>query len=53
VANGARLPVTDRAAARVLTLPLWEGMTDEHVERLVDAVGRIRRFRPESPGDPQ
>lgn len=35
-ANGP-LPVTDRAAARVLTLPLFTGMTDEHVD-LVGAV---------------
>jgi hypothetical protein len=31
--NGS-LPVTDWAAARVLTLPLWSGMLDERVDRV-------------------
>jgi dTDP-4-amino-4,6-dideoxygalactose transaminase len=39
-ANGA-LPETDRAAARVLTLPLWTGMADEQVDRVGQAVGRL------------
>lgn len=42
VANGVRLPVTDDTAARVLTLPLWAGMTDELVDRVAEAIDRIR-----------
>jgi dTDP-4-amino-4,6-dideoxygalactose transaminase len=42
-ANG-QLPVTDSAASRVITLPMWTGMTDRHVRRVADAVGRIGRF---------
>jgi dTDP-4-amino-4,6-dideoxygalactose transaminase len=38
--NGA-LPVTDAAAARVLTLPLWPGMDDEVVDRVGMAIGRL------------
>jgi dTDP-4-amino-4,6-dideoxygalactose transaminase len=38
------LPVTDSAASRVITLPMWTGMTDRHVARVGDAVGRIGRF---------
>lgn len=44
VANGGSLTVTDEAAARVLTLPLWEGMADRHVDRVTEAISRIRRF---------
>jgi dTDP-4-amino-4,6-dideoxygalactose transaminase len=44
VSNGGQLSVTDNAAARVLTLPLWEAMTDEQVGRLAEAVTRIHRF---------
>ena len=40
--NGA-LPVTDDAAARVLTLPLWTGMDDELVDRVGVAVARRPR----------
>jgi dTDP-4-amino-4,6-dideoxygalactose transaminase len=38
--NGG-LPVTDEAAARVLTLPLWTGMDDELVDRVGAAVARL------------
>jgi dTDP-4-amino-4,6-dideoxygalactose transaminase len=38
--NGA-LPVTDDAAARVLTLPLWTGMDDELIDRVGVAVARL------------
>jgi dTDP-4-amino-4,6-dideoxygalactose transaminase len=38
------LPVTDSVASRVITLPMWTGMTDRHVARVADAVGRIGRF---------
>jgi dTDP-4-amino-4,6-dideoxygalactose transaminase len=40
--SGISLPVTEHAAARVVTLPLWVGMTDEHVGRVAEAVARIR-----------
>ncbi|HSO54064.1 MAG TPA: DegT/DnrJ/EryC1/StrS family aminotransferase, partial [Actinomycetes bacterium] len=40
--NGA-LPVTDDAAARVLTLPRWTGMDDELVDRVGVAVARLAR----------
>jgi dTDP-4-amino-4,6-dideoxygalactose transaminase len=39
-ANGA-LPETDRAAARVLTLPLWTGMADEQIDRVGMAMARL------------
>ena len=39
-ANGA-LPETDRAAARVLTLPLWTGMDDEQVDGVGAAMARL------------
>jgi dTDP-4-amino-4,6-dideoxygalactose transaminase len=39
-ANGA-LPETDRAAARVLTLPLWTGMADEQVDGVAAAMARL------------
>jgi dTDP-4-amino-4,6-dideoxygalactose transaminase len=45
VANGP-LPVTEWAAGRVLTLPLWGGMNDDHIERVAEAIRRIRRFVP-------
>jgi dTDP-4-amino-4,6-dideoxygalactose transaminase len=44
------LPVTEHAAARVLTLPLWVGMTDDHVARVADAISRIRGSRTEPSG---
>jgi dTDP-4-amino-4,6-dideoxygalactose transaminase len=47
MSNGP-LPVTEWAAARVLTLPLWSGMTDDHLERVAEAIRRIRRFIPTS-----
>jgi dTDP-4-amino-4,6-dideoxygalactose transaminase len=40
--NGS-LPVTDWAAARVLTLPLWTGMDDEQVDRVGVALARLSR----------
>jgi dTDP-4-amino-4,6-dideoxygalactose transaminase len=40
--NGS-LPVTDWAAARVLTLPLWTGMDDEQVDRVGLALARLSR----------
>ena len=41
-ANGA-LPETDRAAARVLTLPLWTPMADEQVDGVGAAMARLAR----------
>ena len=41
--NNGALPVTDDAAARVLTLPLWTGMDDELVDRVGVAVARLAR----------
>lgn len=38
----ASLPVTEWASARVLTLPLWVGMTEAQVNRVVGAIGGIR-----------
>jgi dTDP-4-amino-4,6-dideoxygalactose transaminase len=43
VANGTRLPVTDQAAERVLTLPLWVGMKAGDAGRVAEAIERIRR----------
>jgi dTDP-4-amino-4,6-dideoxygalactose transaminase len=57
VAADVRLPVTDDAAARVLSLPLWPGMTESHIDRLADAIRRIRAHlagtRNELPDHPQ
>jgi dTDP-4-amino-4,6-dideoxygalactose transaminase len=41
--GGASLPVTDEAASKVVTLPLWVGMTEDHVARVAEAMSRIRR----------
>jgi dTDP-4-amino-4,6-dideoxygalactose transaminase len=40
---GAHLPETEHASDRVLTLPLWVGMEESHVQRVADATARIRR----------
>jgi dTDP-4-amino-4,6-dideoxygalactose transaminase len=45
MANGP-LPVTEWAAGRVLTLPLWGGMNEDHLERVAEAIRRIQRFMP-------
>jgi dTDP-4-amino-4,6-dideoxygalactose transaminase len=39
-ANGP-LPVTDMAAERVLTLPLWTGMTQQQIEGVATALDRL------------
>jgi dTDP-4-amino-4,6-dideoxygalactose transaminase len=44
-ANGG-LPETDRAAAMVLTLPLWTGMADDQVEGVGAAMARLTGRRP-------
>jgi dTDP-4-amino-4,6-dideoxygalactose transaminase len=41
--NGA-LPVTEEAARRTLTLPLWTDMTQAHVARVGDAITRIHAY---------
>jgi len=38
------LPVTDAAAARVLTLPMWSEMSEEQVRAVAGAVARICRY---------
>jgi UDP-4-amino-4-deoxy-L-arabinose-oxoglutarate aminotransferase len=38
-----RLPVTDRIGARLLSLPLFPGMADGDVDRVVDALTAIER----------
>jgi dTDP-4-amino-4,6-dideoxygalactose transaminase len=43
IASNGSLQATDRASSRALTLPLWSGMTDDHVARLAGAVERIQR----------
>ena len=40
-------PVSERLAERICSLPLWPGMTDAQLERVVDAV---REFAPPSAG---
>lgn len=45
MANGP-LPVTDWAADRVLTLPLWPGMMDGLFEGVAEAIRRIQRYVP-------
>lgn len=44
-ANGG-LPETEHASDRVLTLPLWNGMTGDDVRRVADAIARIQRWLP-------
>jgi dTDP-4-amino-4,6-dideoxygalactose transaminase len=41
------LAVTKKASERLVRLPLWPGMADEDVERVVDAVSAIARRRSE------
>ena len=43
-ASGGDLPITVDAAGRVLTLPLSNDMTEEHVLRVADAIECIHRF---------
>jgi dTDP-4-amino-4,6-dideoxygalactose transaminase len=40
------LPVTDRESASLIRLPLWMGMADSDVERVVDAVHEILEAQP-------
>jgi dTDP-4-amino-4,6-dideoxygalactose transaminase len=41
--NGG-LPVTEEAARRTLTLPLWVDMTQAHIARVADAIVRIQAY---------
>lgn len=41
--NPARLPVAEAVAHSTLSLPIWPGMTDEHVARVCDALSRLPR----------
>jgi dTDP-4-amino-4,6-dideoxygalactose transaminase len=43
-ANG-HMPVTEAIAASVLTLPMWDGISDEQVGRVATAVTRIANYR--------
>ena len=43
VTNGD-LPVTEAAASRVLTLPMWSDMTEEHLALVGEAIVRIHRW---------
>ncbi|MGH2750450.1 MAG: DegT/DnrJ/EryC1/StrS family aminotransferase [Actinomycetota bacterium] len=43
VATNGSLPVTESAAERVLTLPLWVGMGEPEIERVASTIGRIGR----------
>jgi dTDP-4-amino-4,6-dideoxygalactose transaminase len=48
----SRLPVTDRIADQVVTLPLWEGMGRDAQERVAAAIERIRVHLPRTVGEP-
>jgi dTDP-4-amino-4,6-dideoxygalactose transaminase len=43
-AAAAALPATERASEQALTLPLWHGMTDEHMFALAEAIQLVGRF---------
>jgi dTDP-4-amino-4,6-dideoxygalactose transaminase len=45
-ASNGPLPVTDRASAQALTLPLWSGMEVEDLFRVSAAILSIQRTRP-------
>jgi dTDP-4-amino-4,6-dideoxygalactose transaminase len=42
--SNRNLSVTEDAASRTLTLPLWVDMTDEHIARISDSIWRIHRY---------
>jgi dTDP-4-amino-4,6-dideoxygalactose transaminase len=37
------LPVTDKVSAQLVRLPLWAGMKESEVERVVDTVVQVLR----------
>ena len=39
------IPVADREFDRVVSLPIWPGMTDDDVERVVAAIEQVLRPR--------
>jgi dTDP-4-amino-4,6-dideoxygalactose transaminase len=41
-AVGGDLTVTEKTATRVLTLPLWNEMTEAHIDRVVAAMAEVR-----------
>jgi dTDP-4-amino-4,6-dideoxygalactose transaminase len=41
--NGT-LSVTQKVSDQVLTLPLWDGMTDDHILGVADAIARIHTY---------
>jgi dTDP-4-amino-4,6-dideoxygalactose transaminase len=43
--TAGELAVTDEMSERLIRLPLWPGMTDEDVERVIDAVASIAGVR--------
>jgi dTDP-4-amino-4,6-dideoxygalactose transaminase len=44
VATNGSLGVTEAAASRVLSLPMWSEMSDELVGRVADALWRLHRY---------
>jgi dTDP-4-amino-4,6-dideoxygalactose transaminase len=44
ISTNAHLPVTDAAAARVITLPLWEGLTPQQQALVASAIRRIGTY---------
>jgi dTDP-4-amino-4,6-dideoxygalactose transaminase len=41
--SNVRVPHTEAASRSVLTLPLWQGMSETHVARVAEAIARIQR----------
>ena len=41
--QGGNLPVTDQVASEILNLPLYVGLTDEDVDRVVDVIEQVAR----------
>ena len=44
ISTNGHLPVTDAAAARVITLPLWEGLTRQQQALVASAIRRIGTY---------
>lgn len=43
--DSSRLPVTENASSRVVSLPLWSSMTELQVDRVADVLWHIHRSR--------
>lgn len=41
-ANGQRLPVTEQLVEQVIALPFWADMTDDEMQRVIDAIEAAR-----------